>query len=340
MENISNSNHTGMSSFNPNIWRLDTVIIGMLVVISFYLLVALIFHQLKMGQHPKKRFANLSIEKKYGVLSKYTCILIGVASFLRHVFSFAELWIELYIVNYNLSSSQEAQIANACRALPSLFNVALSFGSGLVFFFLWFRQRLIYVHPSLKILSNKCLKTFSFGIIVGWLLFYIALFPIYFTLIHFHYVPKTGCVVKAESIDSNTNLAIAWISISIFMQLSLLLLFIYPILKRAAWKSHQRHKQSSKALLKRVKKAAILSSVSFCTDIATILVNRILSTLTASNPTFDFGTNLVINHLVTIACFDDWKQLLWPWTLDSKMRSQSCATDATKSFTDNAVNES
>ena len=240
MENSTNSSQSINFTFRLNVWILDTAFNGILVMISLYFLLAVIFHQLKIEQPRKERFFNLSIEQKYGVLSKYVCILIAVASFLRQSISFAGLWIDFYIVNNNLTVSQQAIIEPACKALPTLINFALTIETALVFLFLWFRQRIFYIHPSLKILSNKCLKIFSFEIIIGWLLFYIALYPAYFILVRFHYVKMIGCIVQEDTFDSYTYLTLSWAAMSIFVQISLLFLFIYPVLKRSAWINHQK----------------------------------------------------------------------------------------------------
>ena len=296
---LSNQSEVVMLRFYERIIDISFTVILMLV--SFYLLLALAFHQLKIEQPQTNKFNTLTIEQKYGVLSKYTCILIGFASFLRQSSSFAELWIEFYSINYNLSLSQESMIAPACKALPALFNFALTIGTGMVFVFLWFRQRILYIHPSLKMLNNKCLEIFSIGIIVVWLLFYIALCPTYFTLVRFYYVAKIGCLVEDDTLDSNNHLTIFWMAVSILMQLSLLFLFVYPILTRTTRRGHQSSEQRSTALMRRVKKAIVLTSIAFGTDIVTIMIERIFWTK------FHFGTNLVINHLVTIACFDNWK---------------------------------
>ena len=294
---------------------IDIIFTGILILVSIYLLLALAFYLLKIEQPQTNKFNTLTIEQKYGVLSKYTCILIGFASFLRQSSSFAELWIEFYIVNYNLSLSQEAMIASVCKALPTLFNISLTIGTGMVFLFLWFRQRILYIHPSLKMLNNKCLEIFSIGIIVVWLLFYIALYPTYFILVRFYYVANIGCVVEEDTLDSYDYLTIFWVTVSILMQLSLLFLFVYPILTDTMKRGHQSSEQRSTALMRRVKKAIFLTSITFGTDIVTIIMERIFRTEYSIDFLFHFGTNLVINHLVTIACFDNWKQLLWPWTL-------------------------
>ena len=315
LEVMENQSEAVMS--RPYEWIIDIIFTGILILVSFYLLLALAYHQLKIKQPQTNKFTTLTIEQKYGVLSKYTCILIGCASFFGQSSSFAELWMEFYIVNYNLSLSQEAMIAPVCKALPTLFNFALTIGTGMVFLFLWFRQRILYIHPSLKTLNNKCLEIFSIGIIVVWLLFYIALYPTYFILVQFYYVANNGCIVKEETLDFYIKITLFWVAVSILMQLSLLFLFVYPILTGTMKRGHQSSEQRSTALMRRVKKAIVLTSITFGTDIITVIIALIFRTEYSIGFVFHFGGNLVINHLVTIACFDNWKQLLWPWTLSA-----------------------
>jgi len=51
------------------------------------------------------------------------------------------------------------------------------------------------------------------------------------------------------------------------------------------------------------KKAVLLASICFLTDILALLASQFLAEPNISDPApiFDFGANLVINHLVTIA---------------------------------------
>ena len=326
MENFTNLNQSALLTVKPAVWYVDIVLNSILVITSLYLLLALTFHELKTRR--KERFFNLSTEKRYGVLSKYTCILIALVSFLRQSLSFTSWWTDFYIVNLNLPISK---IEVSCNALPSLYNLALLAGTTLVFLFLWFRQKIFYIHPSLKILGYRWIKFFSYGVIIIWFSFFLALFPSFFVLVRFHYIVKIGCVVDPETLDPHTYLAIAWVAMSILMQISLLFLFVYPILKRTSWRSQQNNKRSSEILMRRVKKAIILTSIAFATDLLTILINRFMSMENTRSPTFEFGFNLLINHLVTIACFDYWKQILWPWNLTSRKQSENSSRAFTPS---------
>ena len=65
--------------------------------------------------------------------------------------------------------------------------------------------------------------------------------------------------------------------------------------------------------MKRVKKATLLASICLAADLLSILATQFLFVKNANAAIFPHNINLVINHLVTIAYFDHWKQLLWPW---------------------------
>jgi len=210
MENQTNTNNSSFT-FRNDIWLLDTIINGILVIISLYLLIALIFYEVKVKNQRKQRFLHMSTENKYGMISKYVCIVIAAASLLRQSISFGRKWIEFYVVKSNLSDSQEASIETACTVLPVLGNFALTFGSGLVFIFLWFRQRIFYIHPSLKILGNRVVEYFSYSVIIIWTLFYILLYPAYFSIVRYHYDEERGCLVVETTQDPYTYIQIVWV---------------------------------------------------------------------------------------------------------------------------------
>jgi len=150
-----------MYKFRPAIWISDLAISSFLALVSLYLLVALIFHQLKVEKPRKQGFFQLPLEKRYRLLSLYICIFIDVASFIRHVNSMGLLLVEGNAVFSNASMFLTTTAAAACNILPPIGNITLTIGSGFVYLFLWFRQRIFYVHSSLKVLNNKCVRVFS-----------------------------------------------------------------------------------------------------------------------------------------------------------------------------------
>jgi len=314
MKNFTIFNQSAIATFNfrPKVWLLDTVIHGILVLITLYLLLALLFYQLKV-EKPQRGLLPFSVEKKYGVLSKYICILVAFASFFRQSISFARSWIDFFIAQGVWSLSHENLLIQACKVVPHLGVVTISIGISLVLLFLWLRQRVIYIHPALKILSNKFVTYFSFGVFIVWLIFYIALYPAYFSLVYYNFSSFVGCSNNDETFEVFRKLIIVWTATSMFLQISLLFLFTYPICKQALWKDQQKQFQNF-YLLRRVKKSVILTSICLASYFGAVVAARLIDMPNTNNPTFDFSTCLVINHLAIIACFDYWKQLLWPWT--------------------------
>ena len=314
MDNLTDTTPKTSFVFRPNIWFSNIIISGILGVISLYLVTALIFYEFKQKTSKKQRFRQMSMERKFAVLSKYACIIIGITSLIRHCSGFARMLFEYKAVFTNHPQGQHhlRDYTSTCKTFSILANFTITFGSGLVFSFLWFKQRVFYIHPCLKKLNNKIVQGISNGVMVIWFLYYVSLYFCYFILVHYHFNKQGGCLVTESSHDAYFFLIISWTSISILMQIVLLGLFIYPMLKRTLWQSDQNHERSN-GLMQRVKKATLLASICLATDLLSILATQFLFVKNANAVIFPFSINLVINHLVTIVCFDHWKNLLWPW---------------------------
>ena len=199
-----------------------------------------------------------------------------------------------------------------------------------MFQFLWFRQRVFYIHPSLKILSNKCIELISFGIIIIWVFFYIALIPAYFVTVRYHFIAKIGCLIEESSFQPYAYIFIAWTTTTLLMQISLLFLFIYPISKRTLWRG-KKHPDRNSLLSKRVKKAIVLTSVSLASDVVSVIITQFIYTKNSSSIISLFGANLLVNHVVTIVCFDHWKKLLWPWNVKNSITKPIASGEAATS---------
>ena len=269
-------------------------------LISLYILLALVYHEIptRIGKLKQIGFLQLPFEKRYKVLSKYTCIFINIGSLVLFV-SLVSFWSVESIAIINGSDQTAAEIV--CVVFSRINIAALTGGNGLVYLFLWLRQRVIYVHPSLKVLNNKYVSVFSFVVLVLWILFWISLLVVYFTKVQYRFNVNGGCVIHKDSVQPYRKIVFAWTAVSILMQLSLLSLFIFPILKQASW----RDQQKNPILMRRVKKAIVFASICFGTDIVTVVVCLLLATdCVANSVIWMYGINLLINHLITIGCFD------------------------------------
>ena len=327
MENQTIGNQTKFT-FRPTIWYSNVVISGILGVLSLYLVTALIFHQVKVEESRKERFFQLSLENKFAVLSKVTCIAIGFASLFRLWVGFSGMFFEYHAVfnkHFTKGMTRIGDFKSICEAISKLENITFAAGSGLVYLFLWFRQRVFYIHPSLNTLNNKVVKTASTSIMVIWVLYFVSLWILTFLFVQHHFNREGGCLIKESFQYILPVLVWSWCIVSILMQILLLVLFIYPIMKQTSWQNQQNH-ESNSCLKKRVKKAVIFTLICLLTDLLSVILSQIFYVRKANIAIFPFTLNLVTNHLITIACFDNWKQLFWPWKL--KPRKQ---LDVTKS---------
>ena len=321
---------TGLE-FKLEYWISNIAICSLVTPFFVYILLALVYHEIRVEKPRQIGFLQLSIEERYSVLSKYTCIFVVIASLLLFV-SLVGKWSVEGIAIFN-GSNLTGAAETVCVVFDPITNVAVTGGNGLVYLFLWLRQRVIYVHPSLKVLNNKCVSAFSFVVLILWILFWISLLIAYFMKVHYHLNRKSGCIIDNDSVQPYSKMVFTWTAVSILMQISLLSLFIYPILKQAQW----RDQQITFILMRRVKKAVVFSSICLGTDIVTIVVYSFFATdCFANSALWVYSINLLINLLLTIGCFDHWKKLLWPWNVKCcevvRAKSDSDTTTRAASF--------
>ena len=331
MENGTNISRVE-TLFISELWTSDVVILTILTLVTIYLATSLIYYNVRLIHSKNRQFSMLVLEKKFAVISKYICILIAVISVFRNANSIGLLIVEK-IATFSESNILQINILQiACKILPKIGILILTVGTGLVYLFLWFRQRVFYVHPSISIINNKLVRAISWGIILAWFFYYISAMTCYLTLVGYQFYYDEGCLVIADGLSSFIYfyIALSWTIVSILMQIALLGLFIFPIIKRTLWRSKDANQHL--LLLQRVKKAIIITVVCLISDILSALITW---STTRPNVTSFFGIysiNLLINHLATVACFDHWKLMLWPWKQDpNKTTSQKQKSDAISS---------
>ena len=314
MENFSHFNNASFR-FRQGIWINELAFNCILLIISFYLLVAQIYYHIKVEKHIKPKSFQLTLKNKYRVLSKYICSLIGICSMVR---SFTEIGLRSIEWNavFSNDSAQPTTAANtACKVLPHISAYAAIFGYCFVYVFLWSRQFIFYAHPTLKVLYNNKLKTISFSILPSYSLLVISLGIVYLVRGR-HALNKAGfCELQLEPnvFMAFVKFLIAGSILSTAMQLALLGLFIYPLLKQSSWHKNEQGMQNHR-MLQLVRKSVILASVSIITDIITAVSVNVFFDNDTNNPTFVHNLNLIINYLITIRIFSFWKKLFWPWS--------------------------
>ena len=318
MENVSNGNQT--YNFNYDVWHADIIINGILTILSAYITTALFYHEIRI-ESKKDKFSRLPIEHKFALISRLLCILIAVISLFRNITSCILLsMVEIREEPTGIISTAHRNATQLqCKVVVKFGTILLTLGIALVYLFLWFRQRLFFVHTSLKVLSNKFVKIISFSIIIVWLIYYTLSVMYYLILIQHYFNHK--CSIAHSSANHLLYFLVSWVIVNIVMQIGLLALFIYPILKKRFWTTHEDSRNSQ--LMRRVKKAVALTSTCLISDILITAVGFTLSILSSSSLFAVFSINLLVNLLVTVGCFDNWQQLLWPWQLKPKKNTNS-----------------
>ena len=327
MENTSYRNNSTFI-FRDNIWKINLIFSAVLAFLSIYVLAAFLFYIAKKRKQ-KENFFQLSLEKKYRFLSLCLSCFIGFFAVVRHLNSIALLWFEKQALQSSLDQEDLLVAERRCEILPRIGVSFLTSGLTFVYLFLWFRQRIFYIHPSLSVLNSKVvsgLSSFSFAL---WLGYFIATTLSYFFIVRYHFEPFGGCLIVKETGQQYADIITSWAVFSVFMQMMLLGLFIYPIVKRGLWKDHSEN--LNPCLFKRVQKAVLLTSACLFSDIVSAIASNTLYTADTNNVFIVYSVNLLVNHLVTIACFDYWKLILWPWciktdSIDINKESKSPST--------------
>ena len=316
MKNVTDFNKPSFT-FRIDVWITEILFDSILVLISSYILIALLYFQINVEKSTPVKFFQLNLEKKYGVLSKLMCILIAIFSVLLQLDSVAQLVADGNTFVYSGSTQQTHVHEVACKVLSHVAGATLFPGSFMVYLFLWLRQSIFYVHPCLKCLFNKCLQITSIAVLIFCCLSFLSFFVIYLIYIRYelnedgvcHFELNTG-----DDMSSGEIIIFSWTILSVAMQITLLGLFVYPLLKRTAWQNNQQDQQNFH-LIRKVKKAVFLASMCLVTDLLAVGTLTLVQQENTNNATFMYNVNLVINHLATIVCFDHWKKLLWPWKI-------------------------
>ena len=307
--NITNDNSTE-NEIIPIELLVNFGINGFVGTVSFYLIIILTFHLIKSNF--KNNLYNSTWEKSHFRKSKTLCIFVAIFVFVRSLTSFGFLGLNYYFsIPGNFSENQRTDADTICSALIAISDMTLTIGTCLVYVFLWLRQRIFYTLPQLKALSNICVKIFSTAILVVWFLYFAVLITCYFVFVHYEFNFFHGCqTVNKNAYDAIFYIIISWVIMTVLMEISLLGLFISPLLKQESWrKKNIKKSKSTSILLMRVKKATKLTLITALSDIVAFVLSFVVN---GAITTAVFNLNMLVNLLAVIGCYDHWKSLVFP----------------------------
>ena len=302
-------------NFNSDWWRNDVIVSSCLAAASVYLFIALVSYYNKAVEKPssiEEVFLPPS-ERKYRLLSIYICIVVGFVSMVRHVYSIGLLTLSGLVVFHNLSLPENTTM---CDVLPRFDVIAYIFGISLVMLFLWFRQKTFYVHSHIKMKCFKCWKVFSYFSMLLVIFSSISSITIFVIKIQYRYC--NGNCLPDIDFDKDTYLTYSYVLV-LALQMFLVMLFNRPIQVLRAQRSRGVQPDNrDDRLYRKVHKAIVLASLCYGADSCVMGYFILFYRQNLMFGFFPFSINLFINHLATIACFDCWKVMLWPWSIKSR----------------------
>ena len=314
MNNTTKSTNTTNRIFEEKIWIADVIVVGFLGLLSAYVICALFFYQMKV----KEKRNSLSKEARLKSTTKKISISVAFVSLSYNLFSISALAVERFV-----SEGREvkiySQLQMACQILRRLEILNIVIGTGLVYLFLWCRQRVFYINPSLTALNSNKVKIISYLVLALWVCYFVPAAVTYCVIIRYELLQPGGCQVVKKSLSEYKDIIISWVSVSTFMQITLLGLFVNPIINRMLIRGQTPSKpslqrNSSNKLLRRVKRAFVLTLMCLSSDILAATVTVLTFRLNANNLILSYNVNMFINLLAIVGCFDNWAVLLWPWT--------------------------
>ena len=231
-------------------------------------------------------------------------LLTPLATMIR-VLSIQSLLIIFYV------AEEDYRTDHACEIVADLSIFLFLCATLPIYIFLYYRQRILYIQPSLKHLNNKVVRFFSY------LFVFLIIFGGAFSTVMYLYptsykMSKFGCTkrqVEAENLLPNYLAAL----ITIISQLILFFLFTYPL---------RKHRQSSKRTscnesneCKRVMRAIRLSTISMMICVTSDILAIVLvafsvpkdSPRTTVSAIYDLS--LFINVLSVLFSFNEYKSI-------------------------------
>ena len=327
MENSTNANE-GANFYKRNslYMTIDLTISILCMIIALYITCALIFHEKFIKSNWKrKKFSQMSLAKKYGLLSRFLCVLIGIVSLLRHIITTTQILIDNTVELNNINSSNLLYLKNVCPRISRAGNIVLILGLNLVYLVLWLRQRIFYAQPILKVFNGKVVQQLSNFIIVVWVICLTSIGVSYFVVVRYEYSDGFICVITNATAFGYEFIVGSWAAVSVVMEVILLGLFIHPLYKRNFWSS-ETHNQKAH-LQNKIKKAVILSIICLVSDIVLPLFIKVLLTPEGDMVFTFYNINLVVNHLAIVGCFYQWKMIFFPWK-SNKKKEQTLSVSA------------
>lgn len=310
------------------VWLASFVTAVMVTVISVYITTSLIIYEILLQCKRRQERSSL-LERRFSMIARILCILTGFSTVMVS---------SLHTVIALLESDSCLDVFHGtdmlCAIVSPMRNIFLVVTLTGVYSFLWLRQKVFYINEALRVLNSKKMFFISNFLLAFWMIFLVYSIVAYGVLINFKNSEIHGCMISASNGSGpfRQGHIIASVTSMIAIQICLLILFIYPLLRRSII-SVRLHSQSSAngkrtgncntSLRRRVLRAVYCCALCVVTDIIASTATYFRGT--SKTPPFRayFMLDLLINLLCIIVCFDNWREMLIPCCAFKMKRNNS-----------------
>ena len=324
-------------SFYQHSWILVQVITSALILGAIWAFVSLVTYATKTGKW------NRSDKRK----SK-TANLLTLAALCPVMFFLQSLATQsLVIVDRTFANDVSGD--RACEVVIDASVVLFSFSTSPAYFFLWYRQKMLYSQPSLKHLNTRTVRFFSYLFLV--LLLFGGMSSCFIHTIPVSYqMSNLGCV-RSQTKRPNILANLITVATLILSQVILLGLFCHPlrlhksnteVVRKASSASRNSTASSSTKMLKgkgknkeeRVYKAIRKATVSMLLCVSSDISAVVMITMVFKGNTpmclsrVIYDISLFTNIVSVMFCFEEYSKILVGVCVPSKYIRQRRSTSA------------
>lgn len=275
-------------------WIVSFIVIGVLLCLSFYLLVGISLYIGRRERVVKERKHHLW--RSNSTLMK-TCIMAAIifeaagciANILSSIFDY-------YLLDF-CYISKKIRAGTVCGTIVSVYSA------------LWFRQRLLYSNPVFNGLTSATTRMLSKSIGILLLLFPICNVSMFIISEKYVY-----CIGYYTTI-TRSEVFITLVTMQVLIQASLLLLFLIPMIHhRRESKNVLGTTNGMSCVIPAIRRAFNSTVVCVISDVTAAILMVSFNTPNNYHHGYTLHGDMISNIFATIACLQDWRLILFPWS--------------------------
>lgn len=297
--------HDPVNKFTEPRWIAGEVMLLLITLVTVYIFVALAYYSWRFRHMPQVSGCGQEMRERYLHYSCAAVIFIAIARCVLHqIVAFLPI--------------NDADDLTLCRSMMVSGRIVYTMAICLTYVHLWLRQYMFYSRDELKKLRTRAQRFVNWAV-----LFLIVCTSTVIAIVTF--VPLAGERAlttyhddKCNAFEYNNKTSLfVYAGLSLFYQATLVMLFIYPIIKQRSNEKQGNGKTSTGIgypdLWRGIRRGFILTVVVIATD-ATFAV--IVWFLTRNHPEFLSSIialndiNLLINVICCICTFRNWRKIV------------------------------